>query len=93
MKVARAGRAWIQPMQPPAGHCYEDYYTDGVEIGTPSESDAYYLPATFATGSSWLCLHESDLDATFYGAKLAPTRSGPHLLVPGPAGRGGTRGR
>jgi alpha-glucosidase len=71
-KIAGEGRAWIQPMQPPAGSCYEDYYTDGVEIGTPSESDGYYLPATFATGSSWLCLHESDLDGTFYGAKLAP---------------------
>jgi alpha-glucosidase len=66
------GRAWIQPMQPPAGHCYEDYYTDGVPIGTASGTDAWYLPATFATGSSWLCMHEADLDASFYGAKLAP---------------------
>ena len=73
VKIANQGRAWIQPMQPPAGHCYEDYYTDGLEIGTPAGTDGYYLPATFATGSSWLCLHESDLDATFYGAKLAPT--------------------
>ena len=73
VRIAGEGRAWIQPMQPPAGSCYEDYYTDGVEIGTPSDSDGYYLPATFATGSSWLCLHESDLDATFYGAKLAPS--------------------
>lgn len=73
VKIARQGRAWIQPMQPPAGSCYEDYYTDGVEIGTPAGTDGYYLPATFATGSSWLCLHESDLDGSFYGAKLAPT--------------------
>jgi alpha-glucosidase len=73
VKIAKPGRAWIQPMQPPAGSCYENHYTDGVEIGTPSGSDGYYLPATFATGSSWLVLHESDLDATFYGAKLEPT--------------------
>ena len=88
---AGTGRMWAQPTQDPSIHgpAYENLYADGVAIGSPSDGAAWDLPAAFSSGSTWLLVGESGLDAGFYGSRLgARPDGGTYTFVPPLEGEG-----
>jgi alpha-glucosidase len=88
---AAEGRMWAQPTQDPSIHgpAYENLYADGVPIGSASEGGAWDLPAAFESGSAWLLVGESGLDAGYFGSRLGPRPDGlAHTFVPPLEGEG-----
>jgi alpha-glucosidase len=83
---AADGRVWAQPTQDPFiyGPAYENLYTDGVPIGTPSTGPAWDLPALFQIGDSWLLFTETDLHATCFGSRLGAVPQGRAYSLVGP---------
>ena len=72
--------AWMSPYQLPGMYtpAYEEYYLNGIPIGTPSSSAAgWVFPALFKTPSSrWILLTEAGLDGTYCGSRLAAESPG-----------------
>lgn len=67
--------AWMSPYQLPGEYtpAYEEYYLNGVPVGTPSPIAAgWVFPALFKTPSArWVLLTEAGLNGTYCGARLA----------------------
>ena len=62
--VARTGWAQTNPS-------YEEYYAQGIPVGTPSTLGAGWIfPALFQTGETWVLLSETGLGRTYCGTFL-----------------------
>lgn len=66
------GSSWIQPHDLPgyATPAYEAAYSNGVPIGHSAAVPSWNMPALFQTGSHWVLLAESGVQAGDYGAHL-----------------------
>lgn len=73
-KIPVNGKAWIMPYEKPSewGPAYEEYYTNAIDIGSPSGNDAgWAFPLLFNSQGMWMLITEAGLDTTFYGAHIA----------------------
>lgn len=71
------GKLWAQPYQNsgfwfPA---YENYYENGIPIGSQVEDGegvGWAFPALFEKNKTWILLHESGFDGSYHGSQLSP---------------------
>lgn len=64
------GRTWMQSTVPVSAPAHENYYANGVPIGTASDTSSWDMPALFEIQDQWLLLAESDLRHGFHGSRL-----------------------
>lgn len=72
------GKAWIQPLS----HSYEDYYKNGIDIGTSApDTTGWSLPALFEAEGAWILLAEADVNSTNCGVHLVNSQAGTGLYT------------
>ena len=72
-KIPVNGKAWMMPYDEPSewGPAYEGYYTNAIDIGSPSSNNAgWAFPLLFNTQEAWILITEAGMDTTFYGAHI-----------------------
>jgi len=72
-KIPLNGKAWIMPYDEPSewGPAYEGYYTNAIDIGSPSDNAAgWAFPLLFNTQESWILITEAGIDTSFYGSHI-----------------------
>lgn len=83
-KIPVHAKAWIQPydLNVRKKPCYETYYENGIQPGTPSPNPAgWAFPALFNVDENWLLITEADLDEHYCATHLEDkTNSGLYTI-------------